>query len=106
VRVLGDGADPSHDGPRVLCAFGRVDPAERQPVGSERVELVRERRKVRLERGKPGMPARRDEADVVEPAPRVLGRMPVQLEQLDAVEAELAERSTASKSRAHAARRV
>ena len=69
----------------------RVDPAEREPVGAERRELGGELLGLRLDDGEGRMASERDEPRGVEPCAHLGGLVPVQLEELDAVVAELAD---------------
>ena len=75
----------------------RVDPADDEATPAEHVGLLRERRQPGLDRLELRVAAARDEPALVEPAADVLGPLPVQAEELDALVAhgrDLAQRAT------------
>ena len=91
-RLLGDGGDARDDRPRGVARLGRIDPAERDPVATERPQLFRQRRQLQLERVQAGMPPRGDEPELVQPPAHLDCVVAVQVEELDTVVADLPHR--------------
>jgi hypothetical protein len=88
-RAARDFGDPRDRGACVVARLGRIDPAERDPVATERLKLVRKRRELGLELIKTGVPAHGDEAEGVQPPTHLKGAVAVQVKKLDAVVSDL-----------------
>jgi hypothetical protein len=71
----------------------RLDPAQYEPVGTERRTLRRERRQPHLERIERGMPAAGDQAKLVQPAAHGRSVVSVQVEELDTLIAQRGNRT-------------